>query len=586
MKKLFIFITLLIFFSRADGLEKSPEKADPASLIPQSAILFAETSEISKSIQTADFFINKLLPEQTSKGVIDWQKNFKARTGVDLLDAGSLSKSEVDVSRPLCMAYLFSGNEKEKILLLIPVKNEKTSPLKFVDILKKYNQKNKALDLNPAVTQYKGLAIYQVLKDIFFTATDGYLVLGSSGELIKEIIDKKSAKDSLSLATDPNFISYREKNKDRNDLDVYMKKEFIDELNKKGPQIPEEKKDGDEKLKQGRDNDAYLNSKPGLVNVKNDVEDTETDTNTDTDIDTGAAIAVPYNPADLDFIEYISLGLRKEKSGLSFKLGASLKKDAPAATVFAKLLKTGATVELLSADGALSYHYVAADLQAIDAVCKDGKGNLEKLCARYAKAKEGINKDLGFDISKDFIPYFNGYVNIVVRKAKVSGNIDNFILFVPMNNEEKCQALWKKLRSFIKSKNKSAQAYGEEKIDNMPSFWFKDMKGNKVIFIAIEKGLYILNNSEFLRVAINNKINSLKETKIESLKDQGDDIFMASYIKIDSESYVKALLMLLVYQSSPNMANFINKINDITLTGKRVENYFSIYFSLTLAPGN
>jgi hypothetical protein len=68
------------------------------------------------------------------------------------------------------------------------------------------------------------------------------------------------------------------------------------------------------------------------------------------------------------------------------------------------------------------------------------------------------------------------------------------------------------------------------------------------------------------------------------MKNPDPSVFLLSYLKIDSESYLKALLMLLAYNVNPQLYALINRIDHLSLIGRRADNHFSINFSVVLTP--
>lgn len=568
MKKKIIVVAFLICFTASLGAEKAAVGTDPAALVPDTAVLFAQSAELEKAIPAALFLVENFTSEKALKSFSDWRATFKKKTGVDPADAASLSRAGVDISRPAGMAYLESEEQPQKIMILVPIKNEKTFPLKFAEVLKKYNAGKPALDLNPSISRYKNRAVYQVMKDIFFSAMDGYLVVASSGQTITDMIDKKAAEPAgPSLSGDPLYVDYLSKGQKWGELNVFVKKEFLATAFAQPSSAEVWKK----KKSKG----------PAEGEGENEKDDSgEEKEKSDKEPHTG-----PPQPPEFEFVEYMALGVKKERSGVSLLAGVSLKKETDEAEVFTRLFKPGLPERVIPVDEPLAYHYLSFDLKAFNDLCAGKKGKELKLCADVDKMKSSVAKEFDIDLDEDFIPYFGGYINAGVRKSKIAGTVDNFTFFVPMMPEQKAFSFWKKLRSAVKTKQASAEdGFGEEKIDAVPSFWYKDKKGVKISFIAVGEGLYIGNNIEFLRSAMSDRRNFFDYTDIEFMKNPDPSVFLLSYLKIDSESYLKALLMLLAYNVNPQLYALINRIDHLSLIGRRADNHFSINFSVVLTP--
>ncbi len=574
MKIKSITLILLLSVTSLFAQEKTPENAGPEKLVPSSAILFAETARIDSFIPVIKYFITNF-SSPDSEGALTWCENFKAKTGIDPLDSVSLSKADIDVTRSAYLAYLQAGSNADKILIFIPVKNEKSFPMKFVEILKKYNKDKKDVNLNPAIAPYKKYPIYQIQKDIFFTPVDGFLVLASSSEIIAGVIDRKlDEKGGQSLGDDPTFLDYRDKNRQCTDVRVYIKKEFLDETyaSRIEKKAAEEKQNGDG-LNDSESGDAITPN-----GGEGDVEKMP---------DEGAGTTAVQKPVppDFSYLKYMGLGLKKDDEQISVHFGISLNEDLPATKVMTSIFKPGKPRDLLPVSNPLAYYYISFDLSAFNEWCNRGEAGSEHICDQYKKALKSVSEALSINVEKDFIPYFAGYVNVAARKAKIAGTLDNFVFKLPMTDEGKCKAFWKTLKSSFEKQYAGVQKFGEEKIDAMPSFWFKDKTGNKISVIAHQKNIYLGNNTEFLRLSLDTKGGDFfQNTQIDCLKNLDDNMFLVSYLKVDNESYMKALLMLLTYNAGPQVSGMVNRINTITLVGNRIDTFFSLYLTVTLQP--
>ena len=568
MKKKIVVVAFLICITASLGAEKAAVSTDPAALVPDTAVLFAQSVELEKAIPAALFLIENFTSEKALKSFADWRATFKKKTGVDPADAASLSRAGVDVSRPAGMAYLKSEDRSQKIMILVPVKNEKTFPLKFAEVLKKYNQGKPDLDLNPSMTRYKNRVVYQIMKDIFFSAMDGYLVVASSGKIITDMIDGRAAEAAgPSLSGDPLYADYLAKGQKWGELNVFVKKEFLAMALAQPPSAETLKKKKSKGPAEGEGENEKDNS--GEEEGKSD----------------RAPRTGPPQPLEFEFVEYMALGVKRERSGVSLLAGVSLKKETDEAEVFTRLFKPGLPERVIPVDEPLAYHYLSLDLKALNDLCAGKEGKGLKPCADIDKMKSSVAKEFGIDLDDDFIPYFGGYINAGVRKSKIAGTVDNFTVFLPMMPEQKAVSFWKKLRSAVKTKQASAEdGFGEEKIDAIPSFWYKDKRGVKISFIAHGEGLYVGNNIEFLRSAMSDRRNFFDFTDIEFMRNPDPSVFLLSYLKIDSESYLKALLMLLAYNVNPQLYALINRIDRFSLIGRRADNYFSVNFSVFLMP--
>lgn len=560
-------VLILVLATSITVAQTPPGGEGPAGLVPSSAIMYVQTSRISSAVPAAVFFIGNLLPAENAKKIEAWRADFKTRAGVDVLDATSLAKAEIDVSRPAAMAYLDAKKESERIMILVPVKNEKTFPQRFVEVLKKLNRDKPALDLHPAISRHNDHAVYRMMKDVFFTGTKGYLVVASSMDIITSVLDTTARP----LSAEPLFADYTAKKRAGNDLDIYLKKSFLqqigeDRLKKKAEDADDSRADGD----------IAPDGEPGK-------EEPPAADDGASRRDPGDKDTLSMVRSQTDFFDYVAVAFARTKEGVSLDLSASLTGGNPSTALLAELFRPGLPPFLLAASDPLAYHYVSFDLRALDAFCARNASVPEyaRMCGQYKKFKKDTGGSLGIDMDSDFLPWFGGYFNVIMRKARIAGTLDNFVMYVPMSDRSKASALVKKLRSAAKEKNTDEGAFGDERIDAIPSFWFKDKRGNRISVLADERGVFVANNTEFLRAVLAGESRQTRPASgLFGSPDPGT--FLLSFLKIEKESYMKALLMFLTYNAGPHVAGLVNRIDTVSMSGGRSGNYYSLSVAFKL----
>ncbi len=560
---------ILLFMTSVTGAQTRSNHSTPADLVPSSAIMYIQTSRLSSAVPAAAYFIGSLLPAENAKKVEAWRDNFKTKTGVDVLDAASLSKAEIDVSRPAAMAYLDAEKESERIMILVPVKNEKTFPQRFVEVLKKLNRDKPALDLHPAVSRHNNHAVYRMMKDVFFTGIKGYLAVASSKDIITSVIDMGAAP----LSSEPLFTDYTAKKRAGNDLDIYLKRTFLKQISEGGLKKAENGLNGGEKADADdeREGDSDEKSEPPATGEKAPGREP------------GGKNALSMIRAQTDFFDYVAVAFARTKEGVSVDFGAALTGGNPSTALLAELFRPGLPAYLLAAPDPLAYHYVSFDLKALDVFCRKNASTPEyaQMCEQYKKFKKSTGGSLGIEMDEDFLPWFGGYFNVIMRKARIAGTLDNFVMYVPMTDGEKASAFIKKLRGAAKEKNTEEGAFGNERIDAIPSFWFKDKRGNRISVLADERGVFIANNTEFLRMVLAGE-NKQSAPAAGLFGNPGADTFLLSFLKIEKESYMKALLMFLMYNAGPHAAGIVNRIDTVSVMGRRAGNYYSLTLAFRL----
>ena len=314
-------VLILVLATSITVAQTPPGGEGPAGLVPSSAIMYVQTSRISSAVPAAVFFIGNLLPAENAKKIEAWRADFKTRAGVDVLDATSLAKAEIDVSRPAAMAYLDAKKESERIMILVPVKNEKTFPQRFVEVLKKLNRDKPALDLHPAISRHNDHAVYRMMKDVFFTGTKGYLVVASSMDIITSVLDTTARP----LSAEPLFADYTAKKRAGNDLDIYLKKSFLqqigeDRLKKKAEDADDSRADGD----------IAPDGEPGK-------EEPPAADDGASRRDPGDKDTLSMVRSQTDFFDYVAVAFARTKEGVSLDLSASLTGGNPSTALLAEL---------------------------------------------------------------------------------------------------------------------------------------------------------------------------------------------------------------------------------------------------------
>lgn len=550
-------VSILLALSLSIAGAGEPAGPDPAALVPASAVMYAASSRLERALPTAAYVIKEILPASNSKNIIEWRDRFRERTGIDVFNADSLARADVDVKRPAAVAYLKAERDDERIMILIPVKNPGRFPLRFVDMMKGFNKDKPSMDLNPVVTRYRNHAVYQMQKDIFFTSVGDYFILAPSGKLVTAVIDIASAGGPAPLAGDALFRDYRTKSGGDFDLGVYMKKEFFDEI------------------------EAYnMERRARLHRVENANEGGQGDGALKSDeAEKTAPRKLPS--ADLQFLDYMCLSVKSADRAASVRIGFSLKKDDPVSAVFSRVFKTGLPGDLILLDNPLSYYYLSFDPAVFEEVCGGGKDKSSKMCETYAKMKESLHREFGIELARDFVPFYGGFINAAVRKTKIAGKLDNIVLFIPLRGQS--GALYGKLKEAMKQKHGQEGGFGEERVDALPSFWYRDEKGNRISVVSHATGLYAGNNTEFLREGMAAKGNLMALESVEDVKRIDRDTFMFFYFRLDSESYLKAIMMLLVQATNPRLAEIVQSIDRFSIIGRRIDSFFSVELSVSVS---
>jgi hypothetical protein len=507
------FSIMLALVSAADA--KNGVRSSPEYYTPSSAIFFLKTSEIEKIIESLRFTLKIFDFQDDTDRINSWLREFSSSADMDPLDSQSISRAGIDTRRSIAFALLRPDVEYQNLAVFLPIKSEKGFPLKFIDILKKNNTDRPDVDLNPLITKYRNYTTYQVLKDIFFCSLNGYFVITSSVELLRKIIDIRSDKTLNSLADESSYKKYRKAFRDSYDINFYIKEDFFSEF--------------------------------------------------DPDAEREKTIS--------GCIDYIGGGLKRRDNQLLMNSTVSIKKDHPAFgamhDIFAGDINRGAVFF----SNPVLYLYTSANFGSIGQAC--GKDDLRNslYCGGYNSLKNWIKNATGMNFEGEIIPDLKGYINIIASKAVIRGMLDNFVVYVPLKESAGKKASLERIISFLKKKNNGNIKFTDEVIDDIRTFWMIDRRENKIYFTEHNDGLYSSNNIDTLKMAINEKKIKIIDlaAKLEFNKID-NNTFMFLNTKLDDESFIKAVLTLVTFSKSRILYNILNKSDNVSITGKRLDN--------------
>lgn len=541
---------------------------NPETLVPASTILFVKSSPVKTLVKSANYMLNSVYSDQEKKEFMTGMEEYKNKSGIDPLNTESLVKAGIDIDRTAAVAYMGSDVQGgEKLIVMLPVQNEKTFPQKFIEVIKKTSG-DQFLDTYPAVTKHGSATIYQVQKDVFGTAFDGYFFIAPTGDTIKEIIDLKAGKSPLKpLAIDPNYADYLKKSKNNLDINVFMKKEFLDVLagavgsmfNKPVPEPgpePDGDSDSDDDFNEGGDDNPFdyegeegqsfnflerflpaMNKKAGMIPVQ---------------------YQGPQKQSSFEGVDYAAMSFGMGAKKMVINAGVSFNAKNPMVAMFLELLQTGKTSELISMDKISSYGFLSLNLSHLEGLCM----NPIPGCQEYTTLKAQINEQLGIDISKDFLPYYSGVFNFVSVDAVKGKPADKTVIFLPMTDEAKTEALMKTVTAKVVKDLAPANTGGAVKIGGKNGFWVASQE-QKLFVAADKRGIYIATTSETAAAAMKSPLLSAEE-------------------KSKIKSRIKATQFFLMYASrdiykgpmamaaAPDMQKFADKMGDIYFSADRV----------------
>lgn len=532
------------------------------SITPTGVMLFIKTSRVKQAVVSLKFIVDNLLSKEDADKFNRKKDDIKNKLGFDPMDIESLKNAGIDVGRTASMAIYPKGRrDEERILLFIPVLDDKTFPLKFVEILKRIGGNDKA-DVYPAITEYNGHTLYQIGRDIFTTAFDGVFIVGSTGDLLRSVIDTK-VNNSGFLALDPLYSDCLAKTKKNYDLSAFVTRDFLKDVMKKdvkketGPQKEEKKNSGDSAF-----NDAVL------TNVNYMVQAAGSQPSVRSELDKLSTGPSPFNSVD-----YAFLGGSVKPAEVDVDIAARFNNTSGTVNTFLDVMKTGATGKALYVKNATTYAFLSLNFNKIEELCRNSVAG----CTYYDGIKGQIKEELGIEFDRDILPYYNGVMNIVAGQPKGAGG--GYLLYLPMDDPAQGKKAWEKSSAYCAEKFKGTERYGTAKIGGERAFWYVDSKNSRIYVACDRRGLYMGNDQELMAAALAGREIGEKSVRDDVMSRLGGNVFFLTHIK--KESYFGTLLTLLAYRTR-EISGIIDKMTDLYIIGEKADNFVSMAIKIKL----
>lgn len=548
MKRLYfavivLFLTVAVSFSQMAG--------DTESLTPSDVNLFVKTKEISRLLKTMNYLVFNMMDEQQRAETVAARDKFRDKTGIDYFDEQSIKKAGVDTGRPISFANFdrdnIQNNRGEVMLIFLPVFNEKEFPLKFIELIKKANADNPAITINAVATSYKNVTVHQLKNDLYIAPVNGYLLIGSTADVIRRVIDVKESRTGT-LILDDNYKDYLSKGKNSYDLNAFITKKFLIQMNAPAG---------------GNNQDYGLSSGGNFILTQNEPGKTDKNEN-----------------SAFDSIDYIAAGMGLDGNKIQMNAAAKMTKDSPYVDMILGFLKTGVQDKSIYIPSADSTVFASMNLKYLDNFCK---GDIE-WCLKYNAFKQQIKTEYGIDIEKDFIPYHGGGINMMALDSGAMGGMGDLLVFVPMTDSKKIEELWLKIKKGMKIKYGKEKRFGEEKIGNNSGFWFIDESQMRFFVSYDQKGIYAGTSTGFMK----NGIGSVTVDKAANSGRYGKIINANTFflLNIKKNAFLK-MMMTMRAQGNANIAKGINRVGEIFFYCEKKDGLISMDFEVEMKqPGN
>ncbi len=550
MKKIVLF-TLIASIALATGVYPQ-ERADIVeSITPSNVMLFLKTSRIKKFLGSLRFVSDNLLSNEMAVAMKNKTDRLKNRTGFDMLDIASLDKAGIDVNRSVSFAMYQGGRHGEdRMLIFLPVLDEKAFPLKFVELLKK-TAGSDTVDVYPVITQYGDYTMYQIRRDVFTTALDGVFVIGSTGEIIRSVIDAKMKNEGY-LALDPGYIDSLAKNRKNYDLRAFASRDFLKEIMK-------------ERAKPADDGKEPKGDKPVSGNAPADGFRYAAAESELGRLSSGSSL---FNAMD-----YAFLGVSVQPTAIDLDMAVKFNRTSGTVNTFLDVIRTGSNGRALLVKNATALIFASLDFAKIEELCKSGAPG----CGRYASFKERVKADLGLDFQADIVPSFSGVMNLVTGEPKGAGS--GYALYLPMNDADRSAKILEKAAAYLKEQYKGTERFGAVTIGGAKAYWYYGARSGKTYISRDTRGLYMANDAELMAAAMAGKETTQVQLPGGAPRTIGENVFFMTTLK--KESFFGAILLL--YGSrSREIGGFVDKIQDLSAVSEKIDDYVTLGITINL----
>ena len=538
------FLVCLIIIPAGEGVA-TDGRVCLDTIIPDSAMLVFRTTRLERLLHSVQYVVDTLLHDNAKKLLFGQIDTIKTKTGIDIFNERSLTEHGIDITRDAAGAfYASSGNTDERLVVYIPVLNEKLFPLQFVEILRKLYDKD--ADIYPVITSYGSRPLYQFHKDIFGTTIDGNFVMSSHGDLIKKVIDL-SRSGGPGMMSHADYKNYRIANQGKNDIEFFCRRQMLISIYSMIIKSMNENRD-----QQGEGNSLRNESGVCMPASQND------------QMKRGCEEKNFPDYTIFNSVEYCAVGLRQQRNRIACDITASFNRSQDSVNKFIDSLKTNLHKRAVYNSDANTCLYFAIDLTYVDQYCSGAP----VLCRGYHLLKNELKQELDVDVSRDFIPLSTGIVNIIMGSERYPSLNAGSVIYLPLKNAVKARVLWDKVQKKLKASYEATGRYAEIKTDKGSAFWYINEKNIKRIIAVDLDGLYIGSHADLVKICMDSPRIGLLGGDNEITSRIDDSVFL--FAALGKNSFIKNMLTLMDPDSA-GTAGFLQKIRGLLLIGKKID---------------
>jgi len=394
--------------------------------------------------------------------------------------------------------------------------------------------------------------MYQIRRDVFTTALDGVFVIGSTGEIVRSVIDAKMKNEGY-LALDPGYIDSLDKNRKNYDLRAFASRDFLKEIMK------ERAKPADDRKEPKSDKPVSRYNAPA-EGLRYAAADSERD-------------RLSSGPSLFNAMDYAFLGASVKPTAIDVDLAVKFNRTSGTVNTYLDVIKTGLNGRALSVKNATALIFASLDFARIEELC----GSNAPGCSQYAAFKERVKSDLGIDFQADIVPSFSGVVNLVTGEPKGAGS--GYALYLPMNDAGRSEKILEKAAAYLKEQYKGTERFGTATIGGSKAYWYYGAKSGKTYISRDKRGLYMANDAELLAAAMAGKETSQIQLSGGAPRTIGENVFFLTALK--KESFFGAIL-LLYGNRSREIGGFVDKIQELSAVSRKIDDYITLDIVINL----
>lgn len=555
MKKTVLIILLVLNPFLLIGAESL--KDSELQIIPADTSLILQTSDVNLATRIFKFLFSNSMPSQRDK-TNDQIKSFLDKTGIDVLNDDSLSAAGIDVTRKMFFTWSYTDNQRNELVYL-PIADEKKLYQQLMKNTRNESQTDGAESKVSSIV-YQKYRISNLYSSLNYVVMDNFLIISRSTDRLKTVIDLKNSSEKKGILGSDAFEDFYRNAKNKSAY-LWCDNRAV--------------------------NDIYRIVFPVETSEIASADETETEDEKDQDAKSREDFLKQVNVQNISGIEYLGVELMKTPAGIDLDFSFKMNEKNATSKQLLDLLTCGNVDKSGFMPDAAIYTFVSLDIKKLNQIADTNRTfNQTGAVNRYKQLRFLLDKGMGINLNEDFLPEFKGYFILLQRPELQNPRKNDFLFYIPLENEKSAAKMYKKMAGQLKEFFKDSGAFDEDKIDGTNAITIVDEKGGKIYLAAYKNSLIVGNSSEFIRRGMSGLVDEPKNIS-ESISDTDDKTFLVFRVDMQTAKSFKASLALWSIKNNLNISDFIYKLNLVQVIGKKDNsivklktkfNYFDLAF--------